>query len=101
MGIDLYLQDESGQIIESLLDPASLLSRLVLEAGTGNSHFVGYIDPYGDTIFNRLQMPQLIEELNIAANRTAPVVAQHIREVLRLAVKCRDAVHLYLKFCGD
>src|SRR5262249_42097766 len=101
MGINLYLQDESGQILESLLDPANMLTALVSEAGTGHSHLIRYIDPYGDTIFNQLQMAPLIEELDIAADNTTPAVAQHIQKATRLAVTCRDGVHLYLKFCGD
>ena len=57
-----------------------------------------YIDPYGDTIFNRLQIDDLISDLKglreIAYDET-------IDEAIELALACKSKQHTYLIFYGD
>ena len=66
------------------------------------------IDPYGNTIFNYLQLPRLIEELERRLNTDDPDTidpGQHRRsvgKVLDLARECLDARNRpYLVFLGD
>jgi hypothetical protein len=66
------------------------------------------IDPYGDTIFNYLQLPRLIEELERRLNADDPdtidpgLHRRSVGKVLDLARECLDAGDRpYLVFLGD
>lgn len=57
-----------------------------------------YLDPYGDTVFNRLQMDDLIDDLQqLKKMETNPL----IDEMLLLAERCKQEAHTYLSFYGD
>ena len=63
MGIDIHIEDENGvtlQIIYS--DIRNLFSEVVNKLNT--NEFWKCIDPYGDTIFNHLQFPTVVAEIN-------------------------------------
>ena len=63
---------------------------------------MGFIDEYGHTVFNRLQMPTLTAEIMRLEQETTDEGARHfLREFYRLAEECRAGVHLYLKVLGD
>jgi hypothetical protein len=60
------------------------------------------IDPFGDTVFNRLQVPRLIGELEALLKETESRSEQQwLLDVLALAEQCRDSVHVYLKLLGE
>jgi hypothetical protein len=99
MGIDVNLQDERGTVIEFLHDEKSLLNKLLPRE---NRSLLSGIDPYGDTIFNRLQMDQFLSEWNeLRKKEMAPDQANHLQKIETLALRCQREVHLYLKFIGD
>ena len=58
-----------------------------------------YLDPFGNTIFNHLQMDNLVEDLEILK----PIFnqAEVIDAIIELANKCQEGVHMYLTFSGD
>lgn len=57
---------------------------------------------YGDTVFNRLQIPRFLSELNKIASSTQTNEARKLlSDIGALARRCADNVHLYLKFIGD
>ena len=61
-----------------------------------------YVDPYGNVVFNPLQMPQLLVEVELLLNRATDQELRLLLEKLReLAILCRDSNHLYLRFVGD
>lgn len=70
MGIDVYLEDETGEKLESIYDPTSILPRLLPSHADKSSQCLRFIDPYGVTVFNGLQMPFLLEELETLLQRT-------------------------------
>jgi hypothetical protein len=61
------------------------------------------IDPYGDTVFNTLQIPIIISELEDLLNE----VDQKEQDLIRLVdefldfIKSAISVHTYIKFIGD
>jgi hypothetical protein len=61
------------------------------------------VDPYGDTMFNRLQVPTLILELERAESIPGlpPASVQLAREVIELGNTIADEPHAYLWFRGD
>jgi len=63
MGVDLYLEDERGTKLAEVHDPRGFMPCIVSLAGQEGTVCLRVIDPYGDTLFNQLQIPVLIREL--------------------------------------
>ena len=59
-----------------------------------------YLDPYGDTVFNRPQMGDFITEWK-TIKPPHPAQTKEWQRVLDSALKCEAEVHLYLRFIGD
>ena len=62
MGIDISLQDESGEILEHISDPQNYLHELLPSYNDHSYQFLRFIDWYGVTIFNQMQMKVFIAE---------------------------------------
>ncbi len=61
-----------------------------------------FIDPRGNTIFNRLQMGALARELEWLARRaSSPTEKKAVKELRRLARRVGEGIHMYLMFRGD
>ncbi len=74
----------------------------LLERSLADEPFLGQIDWYGDTVFNRMQMPLFLSAWGAVARRTkTDEEAKLVDEIRALAERCEAGVHLYLKFIGD
>jgi hypothetical protein len=102
MGVDVVLEDERGTRLDAVTDSGNLLRHLLPAFNSPDSQWLKYIDLYGDTIFNRLQIRGVLHELE-ELRRTAATKGE--RELLELIVKmarhCESEPHLYLRFVGD
>lgn len=99
MGIDVNLQDEKGAVIECIFDERNLLSELLPRE---DGSLLSFIDPYGETIFNRLQIDQFLAEWSeLEKKELKTEQAEYLKRVRQLAMKSKSDVHLYLKFIGD
>ncbi len=61
-----------------------------------------FVDPYGDTFFNRIQLAPLLDDLRLV--RESSEGKQHesdLRQVESLIERCQAEPHLYLRFIGD
>jgi len=61
-----------------------------------------FVDPYGDTVFNCLQFPVLLEELQLLLGET--VDSEHrasIEGIEKLVKQCQSEPGLYLRLSGD
>lgn len=102
MGLDIVLEDEQGQQIESITDPLGLLIPLIERDADRTAICLQFIDPYGDTMFNRLQMKQLVSELrNLHKFAVRQEEKDLLREIEILAERGQQEPHRYLKFYGD
>jgi len=101
MGISVQLQDENGVPIETLHDPTMILSRLLDCQDFSSTRCLGFIDPYGDTTFNRAQVDVLLSELAAIRDDTDAMTRAHLDDITGLAIKAQAEPHLYLKFIGD
>jgi len=100
--VDCVLQTEDGEEVERLTDSEGVLNRLIPSLEDEAFQCWRFIDPYGDTVFNRLQMPQFLAELSVIRDKAADATERRVLDVLeRLAKRCHDEVHLYLSFRGD
>jgi hypothetical protein len=100
MAFGIILQDEQGRrSIERLADRDGGVSRLISKSEEG---LLGLIDPYGDTIFNRLQAGVLLKEwMSLETSATTEVERQLCFAVRQLIERVAHEPHLYLKLVGD
>jgi len=70
--------------------------------GDTSYNLLCYIDPYGDTVFNRLQMDVFLAEWErIRRTAQTPEQVEAWASVRELARKCGEEPHFYLRFIGD
>src|SRR5579863_2789763 len=97
---EIQLIKEKGHVEDQVVDERNVLHGLILADET--SHVLQYLEPYGDTVLNHLQMPKfLIEWETVEARATTPDEKALISGVRRLAGRCLEGHHEYLKFVGD
>ena len=101
MGINVRVESERAEVQAEVLDPQNLTAKLVA-ASKPTSCCLRFINPYGDTIFNILQLPVLVQELErVLASVSDPQLQAHARAVLDLANQAKGEAHTYLRFVGD
>jgi len=97
--ISAVVQDERGNQLGQRVDlPTSLLPDL------HDTRFtcLRFVDPYGDTLFNRLQVQLLLEDLRVLETLAQSYEQQNaIQRIRALVEECQKEPHLYLKFTGD
>lgn len=97
--ISAVLQDEEGNAISERIDlPKDLLPR------PDDTRFLclRFVDPYGDTLFNRLQAPAVVQDLRLLGTGVSSSNHQSVVERLQaLASRCQRETHSYLRFIGD
>ncbi len=102
MGIDLHWEDERGNLLENVDDPHNIFARFIIHAQLSQTVCLRFIDEYGNTVFNQLQIPTLVNELEsflkIHSNSES---SEQISRVLNLARQSQGQPHTYLKFYGD
>ena len=101
MGLTIMLEGETGDEYESI-DDFGLLETLLADYNNKSSYCLRFVDLYGDTIFNTLQMPDLINELEGLLDKAdSDEKKKLIANIIRISKRCKDEVHLYIKFYGD
>ena len=97
MSWTIILENEKGETIQMLPESFDYeeLQKLILP----KFKLLQYLDPYGDTTFNNLQIEHLILDLNLLKYISQQKDA--IDKIILLAKKCRTEVHTYIKFYGD
>jgi hypothetical protein len=103
MGITVQIETEQCERVgETVTDDKNLLHRLLPDRSDSSYQCLRFIDWYGDTMFNRLQMAQLLKELdNLLRIDISPEGKQLLEQIAVMARKCGHGTHLYLKFYGD
>lgn len=91
--------DERGNVISA---PIDFLESVLPGLNDTRYGFLRYINPYGDTFFNCLQIPMVQKELrlwrdSLAAKEERAIVEQ----IISLCAGSTKEPHCYLKFIGD
>jgi hypothetical protein len=81
--------DRGGQDVHQLVDAARL----------AGMPFLANVDEYDDTVFNRLQLSVVVDEIRELSSRGLGGPA--VEEVTRMIEKVRARPHRYLVFNGD
>src|SRR5882724_11935558 len=97
--IQVVICDEHGKWLSDFIDvPHGILSRV-------HEHplsCLSYVDPYGDTMFNHLQLPSMRGDLQLLqAVVTDRGDIEFVRRLQLLVEECTKEPHRYLKFVGD
>jgi hypothetical protein len=101
MGIDVRWEDERGEQLAELLDKNCLVEQFLPNSRAKDFPCLRFVDPYGDTVFNCLQIPQVVIELELLLKQPwKQEVENHLRSV-RDFVRQDHGVHTYIKFYGD
>jgi hypothetical protein len=104
MGIDVAIVNENHEPEQRVFDPGACLSSLANGqwAQEQDSVCLRFIDAYGDTVFNRAQIPFLLQEMERSVkSQTDPETKKRLQKVCRLVSKAQDKLHMYVKFIGD
>jgi hypothetical protein len=115
MPITAELRRENGEVVRDLPDPAggtfdaagdfdALLPQAAeLRTPPPDAYtLLRYVDPYGDTIFNRAQMPDLLADIDVASALELTSIQRRGLDRLRvMAERCGSSTHLSLWFIGD
>ena len=102
MGIELVWEEENGIELARLIDPQSLVQKWLPPEPAMNFACLRFVDPYGDTVFNTLQLPVLLQELKSCNSTSLELrAAEHLNEAIALVGKAQGYIHTYLRFVGD
>ncbi len=102
MGLRIRLQDEEGNSIAEVSDASQHLNPLIPPLRDASYSCWRYVDEYGDTVFNRQQIKDFLNETDRLMRFTKSEEAKKLlMKVKRLARRCQKEPHLYLKFIGD
>ena len=97
--IHVVLCDESGN---SIGDGIDVEPSVFVAAVDDRFCCLRFVDPYGDAVFNRLQLPLLSDELRLLKTLCQDEKSRiQIEQIERLVHRCRQEIHTYLKFIGD
>jgi hypothetical protein len=67
-----------------------------------NTRCLGFIDDYGNTIFNQFQIPVLIQELeSLLPNCRDEKIRTKLETLITFVRKAEGETHTYIKFIGD
>lgn len=94
MGWTVVLEGENQDRI------ATLSAEFRTEVNLGKEAFrlLCYLDPYGDTTFNCLQIEDLLSDLTLLLAIEPHPLGD---ELITLVKRSREDVHMYVRFYGD
>lgn len=102
MGLNVIVESEEREVLEQVADPTNILHRSLLRIPEDQSRITRYIDWYGETVFNRLQMEPFLQEWRTLLHTSVDEEERTLLETVeRFAVRIEEDVHLYLRFTGD
>jgi acyl carrier protein phosphodiesterase len=101
MAINVILQSIHGDRRDEVVDFDYCLAR-VWPSGDPSFPLLQYIDPYGNTVFNGLQMPEVQKELKrLIAMASNDDQRKTLQRICELAAKCQERPQTFLRFRGD
>lgn len=103
MGLFIALETENGNKLERVEDGKNILHRILPSKTNDSYKLIHFIDWYGDTIFNRVQMEALLSDLQILIKNKvhAKEETDLVHSIIKMCERCLNEPHLYVKFYGD
>jgi hypothetical protein len=102
MAMTIRLQGEDCEKIDEVHDPQGLLVSCLPLLIDQSYHCLRFIDPYGDTYFNRMQIETFSAEWDRIFDKVQEKETKRLSVAIKsLAQRSQQEQHLYLKFLGD
>lgn len=103
MGLSVVLETESGEELERVDDPSNMLHVLLVGADERSCSLLRFIDWYGDTVFNHLQIESFLIEWEVLDQQSIRSSEEKalLDRIKKMAQRAQKEPHLYLKFYGD
>ena len=102
MGIDVLVESESGEVQDEVLDERNLTEKLLPDREDGTSPCLRFVDPNGDTLFNQVQIPFLVTELEKRARAVIrPELKSHVETILVAVKAALGEDHTYVRFSTE
>ena len=102
MALLIALEKERGERVETVSDIKNVFQSALTRNKQEFYELLKYVDLYGNTVFNNLQMKILLKDLNfLLENAKDNEEKEIIKAIIVLCDKCLKEVHLYIKFYGD
>jgi hypothetical protein len=102
MGIDVSVETESGEVQDEVLDEGNLTEKLLPDREDGTSACLRFVDPFGDTLFNQLQIPFVVAELEKRLRTfVKPEVKAHCEAIIKAVKAAEGEEHTYVRFSGE
>ena len=102
MGLFIALEKENGDKLQEVEDSKNILHRILPSQPNDAYRLIQFIDWYGDTTFNRIQIDTLLNDLNILeSNIRNKEEIELVQSIKIICTRCLDEPHLYVKFYGD
>ena len=99
--IGLQIEHDDGELIATF-DSGRSIDVRVIEHASAEGGCLRFIDPYGDTAFNCLQLEELLRELKLLQEGTTDAeFAVNIQSMLDFLGPYRAEVHFFVRFIGD
>lgn len=96
----IELRAETGTVLDQVFDEGAI-ARLSQSAPFDNTACLRFVDPYGNTVFNRAQAAVLRSELDARLGSAPDRDREALARIIELADRCADGVHRYVWFIGD
>lgn len=99
----ILVEDERRQTLRELVADPIVLDPLFRLAEDDDAFVcLRFVDPYGDTVFNRAQAGQLQKELqSLVMRASTPAQRSVLSALIALTVFTAEEPHRYLRFVGD
>ena len=98
MGFTIILENEKSEAIHRLTKEFDY--RVLRTVDLSQFAVLKYLDFYGDTVFNALQLDDLVTDFEKLKAMLGDVDGR-IQQIVELAETSRQQVHTYIKFYGD
>ncbi len=80
MGIDARLENERGDVVREVTDPRGHVNWLLGTISAEETSCLRFVDPYGQTVFNRGQMNTLRHELEALRSRITEQIVRDAKD---------------------
>ena len=98
--IRIDLRSSRGEVLDSLeADPK--FDPVLLGIDRVAYPILGHLDPYGDTILNRMQVRTLLDEIDRLGSDAKLIPPQFQESIVELCKKCLAKPHRFLWFIGE
>jgi hypothetical protein len=97
----VQIETETGVMVADAVDVRDVLVSLAEQKEVGQLAVAHVIDPLGNTVFNRLQIPLLLQDIEALSSGASPKELGVLERIADLATRALAERHLYLKFYGD